>query len=182
MTDNEILELFRQRNETAISECDIKYGAYCMTIAHNILGSREDCEECVNDTWVNAWNSIPPKSPPKLSAFLGRITRNLAIDRYRQARAVKRRAGQTALCLEELSECISDKADFTDEVALKDITDRFLLTLKPESRELFMLRYWYMLPIAEIARRRSLSTGAVKMSLARTRKAFGEFLEKEGIC
>ena len=181
MDDSTIIELYFQRNEQAISQSSLKYGSYCRTIAHNILHSSEDAEECVNDTWSKAWNSIPPSRPNRLSVFLGRITRTLAIDHYRKTNAQKRGGSQIALCLDELSECISDNANITDDYILKDAINRFLQSLRPENARLFMLRYWYMQPIMDIARSLGLSEGAVKMKLKRTRAALKAFLETEGI-
>ena len=106
MRDSEITELYWRRDEAAITQSKLKYGAYCRAIAVNILGSPEDADECVSDTWLSAWNSIPPARPARLSAFLGRITRNRAIDQYRRDRAVKRAGGELPLCLDELGECI----------------------------------------------------------------------------
>ena len=181
MNDNEIIELYWQRSENAISESQQKYGGYCGTIARNILHSAEDAEECVNDTWAKAWNVIPPSKPNRLSVFLGRITRTLAIDRWRAKSTQKRGNGEISLCLDELAECVSNNDSIVDDLILKDALERFLRGLKADAAQLFLLRYWYMLPIKDIALRRSVSEGAVKMSLSRTRAALREFLEKEGI-
>lgn len=181
MNDNEIIELYFQRSEAAIAESGRKYGGYCGTIARNILHSAEDAEECVNDTWRKAWDSIPPSRPSRLSVFLGRITRGLAIDRYRRSSAKKRGSGEVSLCLDELVECVSDRRSIAEDYILKDALDRFLRGLKADSAELFMLRYWYMQPIKDIARSHSMSEAAVKMKLHRIRTALKEFLETEGI-
>ncbi|MBQ7131914.1 MAG: RNA polymerase sigma factor [Oscillospiraceae bacterium] len=181
MKDDEIIKLYFDRCESAIAESDEKYGLYCVKIADNILGDRRDSEECVSDTWVKAWNTIPPQKPAKLSLFFGAITRNLAIDRYRKRKAEKYGAGQIAVCLDELNECIGANGNFADELDLKETLDGFLYALKDEPRRIFMLRYWYMYPIKQIATMCSISEGAVKMSLQRTRNALKKHLEKEGV-
>lgn len=181
MNDNEIIELYWERSESAVAVTEKKYGGYCTVIAENILASREDSEECVNETWMRAWNAMPPDRPSRLSVFLGRITRNLAIDRYRRNQSQKFGGGQTAVCLEELSECISGNESFTDDLILKDCINRFLHSLPKDKRRIFMLRYWYLFPIREIAVRAGMNEGAVKMSLCRTRSMLKEFFEKEGI-
>lgn len=129
MEDSRIIALYFKRSEKAIEESSVKYGRYCSVIANNILHSDYDAEECVNDTWLNAWNSIPPSKPKKLSAFLGSITRNLAFDRYRKSRTNRRGKGQLALCLEELKECIGEKEDFTEIISLKESLNRFMSEL-----------------------------------------------------
>lgn len=180
--DRKIIELFFSRSETAIEEARKKYGKYCNAIALNILHSAEESEECLNDTWLRAWNSIPPNKPERLSVFLGSIARNLAIDRYRKSKSGKRGKGEATVCLEELAECISDEnwSSFTDTVYLKDALNRFLKELSGGARDIFMLRYWYMLPIKEAARRLGIKEGTARMSLSRTRAALREFLENEG--
>lgn len=180
MNDNDIVELYLMRKETAIAETEGKYGIYCKTIAKNILGSEEDSEECVSDTWLKAWNSIPPAKPLRLGLFLGRITRNLAIDRYRAKSAGKRGHNETALCLEELEECVGGGDSIADTVALKDSVNRFLNRLKPREREIFMLRYMYMFSISRIGARLGIKEGTVKMSLSRSRIKLRDFLKKEG--
>ncbi len=180
MKDNDIVELYWKRSESAVTQSQKKYGGYCSVIAVNILGSKEDTEECVNDTWMKAWNNIPPVRPSRLSVFFGRITRNLAIDRYRRNKAEKHGGGQTALCLEELAECVGSSGEFSDDLILKDAINCFLHELSPDRRRIFMLRYWYMYPIKEIAEKINTSEGAVKMSLQRTRGSLKKFLEEEG--
>ena len=120
MEDSHIIDLYWQRDEQAIKESQRKYGGYCSTIAGNILHSAEDTEECVNDTWLRAWNIIPPEKPNRLAVFLGRITRNLAIDRFRSDTSKKRGGGQMALCLDELAECIGEDSPIEDRLALRE--------------------------------------------------------------
>lgn len=181
MEDNIIIELYFQRSETAIRESEKKYGAYCGTIANNILHSQQDSEECVNDTWIRAWNAIPPEKPARLSVFLGKITRNLAIDRWRKLKREKSGSGQINLCLDELAECVGTQETLGDKLDLKEALDSFLSMLKPQTKRIFMLRYWHMCPISDVARLCGISEGAVKMSLRRTRKLLREYLEKEEI-
>lgn len=184
MDDNQIMELYWSRSEDAIAATSEKYGRYCHAIADHILGSREDSEECVNDAYLRLWNAIPPRRPEHLGAFLGAITRNLALDRYRSAGAEKRGAGQTAAVLEELERCApaggrSGRLD--DALALTDALNRFLASLPPQTRRIFMGRYWYFHTIREIAAAYGLSEGKVKMTLLRTRRKLKAHLEKEEV-
>lgn len=181
MNDTQIIELYFSREEQAIAESQLKYGKYCTVIANNILFSKEDSEECVNDTWLHAWNTMPPKKPNRLSLFFGTITRNLAINRYRKRSADKRGGKGVDLCLDELEECVGNGDSFGDSLELKDALDRFMETLKPKPKKIFLVRYWYMLSVKETARVCGVSEGAAKMSLKRTRVELKEFLEKEGI-
>lgn len=181
MEDVTIIGLYWSRDEAAIQECQLKYGSYCRTIANNILSSAEDVEECINDTWLRAWNAIPPARPGRLSVFLGKITRNLAIDKYRKDNAQKHGSGQTALCLDELSECIGERSPIEDKVAFRDLLNTFLSDLSEKHQSIFLMRYWYFLSNQEIAQRHGISEGAVKMTLQRIRKKLKVFLEKEGV-
>lgn len=181
MDDEAIVKLYFERNEWAISETQNKYGRYCHSIANNILHSDEDAEECVNDTYCKAWDSIPPEKPRLLAAFLGRITRNLAINRYLYNRAEKRdKSVETAL--DELEDIIpSGDNDPSDGIALRDAINGFLARLPKNSRIIFVQRYWYMLSVKEIAEGHKLTEGNVRVILLRTREKFREYLEKEGI-
>ena len=180
MEDSVIIELYWQRLEAAISESRTKYGRYCTVIADNILHCPEDTEECLDDTWLKAWEAMPPQKPDRLSVFLGKITRNLAIDRYRKNRAGKYGKGQIALCLDELAECVGTDETIADDLALKKALDGFLQELEGEAKDIFMLRYWHMFSVKEIANRLGKSDGAVKMSLQRTRSKLRSYLEQEG--
>lgn len=184
MEDKQIVDLYWARSEKAISETADKYGRYCYTIAYNILHSNEDSEECVNDTYLHAWNAMPDQRPNRLSAFLGRITRNLSLKRWEKYTAKKRGAGQVPLALDELRECIP-ATNYTDSVAddivLTDVLNRFLASLTAEKRNIFMRRYWYLSPVAEIASDLAISESKVKMSLLRSRNELKQLLEKEGI-
>ncbi len=184
MEDNQIVDLYWARSEKAISETSNKYGHYCYYIAYNILHSKEDSEECVNDTYLNAWNAMPDQRPNILSAFLGRITRNLSLQRWEKYTAQKRGAGQVPLVLDELQDCIpaTDKTDhIVDDLMLADLLNRFLASLTAEKRIIFMRRYWYLCPVAEIASDFAISESKVKMSLLRSRNELKLLLTKEGI-
>lgn len=180
MEDSKIIELYFKRSEQAIRESQDKYGRQCGIIAFNILHSKEESEECVNDTWLKAWNSIPPKKPNRLAVFLGRISRNLAIDRYRKQRREKRGGGEIAVCLDELAECVGYEETFPEDVSLTELLKSFLAEQTPQAKEIFLLRYWYVFGINDIAQRLKLTEGAVKMSLYRTRTALRLYLENEG--
>lgn len=183
MVDQQIVELYCQRSESAIVETDIKYGRYCHTIANRILSNEEDSKECVNDTYLKAWESIPPHRPDPLSAFLGRITRNLALNRYKHDRAKQRAPERVPLVLEELHECVPDPKttdQLIDDLVLTDLLNRFLAALSIENRMIFMRRYWYLSPVKRIAMDYSLSESKVKMSLLRSRNKLKRMLEKEG--
>lgn len=184
MEDNQIVDLYWARSENAISETERKYGRYCHYIAYNILHSDEDSEECVNDTYLNAWNAMPDKQPSRLAAFLGTITRNLALKRWERYNAEKRGSGQVMLALDELQECVpatNNENQIVDDLVLAEVFNRFLASLPKEKRKIFMRRYWYLSPVAEIAENYSISESKVKMSLLRTRNELKLVLEKEGI-
>lgn len=184
MDDKEIITLYWNRNECAIDETAKKYGKYCHGIAYNILHNTEDAEECVSDTFLNAWNSIPPQTPTRLSAFLGRVARNLALNRWDYNTAEKRNGGSAPLVLEEMAECIPGKEDMeniADAMDFKDVLNRFLSALPKEKRIIFLRRYWYFCTIEEIARDFHKSESGVKMMLLRLRTDFRTFLMKEGV-
>lgn len=184
MEDDAIVELYWQRSEEAIVQTDRKYGRYCRTIAYNILQDQDDCDECLNDTYMRAWNIIPPKRPTFLSALLAKITRNLALDRQKFSRAEKRGGGQVPLVLEELADCIpggTDAEEILEKKAIAEILNRFLRSLPQRTREIFMLRYWYLCSVKKIAESMALSESNVKMTLLRSRRQLKTLLEKEGV-
>lgn len=184
MEDHEIIRLYWDRDETAIRATDEKYGAYCTAIARNILASREDAEECVSDTWLRAWNAMPPQRPNILSAFLGRITRNLSFNRCRFHTAQKRHGGELPLILEELEECVSGgetPEEALDRKALTQAIERFLDTLPPVKRSIFVDRYWYARSVSEIARRRHMTENHVSVTLSRLRQKLRRHLMERGI-
>ena len=184
MEDKKIVDLYWLRSESAISETASKYGKYCYIIAHNILYSIEDSEECVNDTYMRAWNSMPQHRPSVLKTFLGKITRNLALNRYKSLTAEKRNSGQMPLALEELQECIpgqDNTASIADDMALVEIFNRFLASLSAQQRKVFMRRYWYLSSIKEISTDYGIGESKGKMSLMRSRNELKALLETEGI-
>lgn len=184
MEDTRIIELFFERSEEALVESERKYGRYCGTIALNILGNREDAEECVSDTWLRAWNAIPPMKPRILKAFLGRITRNLALNVLEKNRAEKRGGGEGTAVLDELEEWIADshaEVWSADRYVLTETLNRFLKELPEEKRTIFIRRYWHMDQVKEIAEDLGIGESKVKMTLLRTRNALAEVLRKEGI-
>lgn len=184
MRDTDIIALYWRRDESAIKETVRKYGGYCYAIAYNILGRKEDSDECVNDTWLKAWDAMPPNRPAKLSCFLGKITRNLSFDKLKSNNAKKRGGGEIKLVIDELDACIP--AFDTVEQALSDeefgrLINRFLRTLPERERNLFLSRYWYSNPIAKIADIFSMKENTVKASLFRSRIKLKCYLEKEDI-
>ena len=182
MDDNGIISLYWDRDEQALRETANKYGPYCHTIAYNVVKNRQDAEECVNDTYVQAWNAMPPQKPTVLRAFLGKITRNLAINRYRAAHSKRRGGGQLPAVLEELEDCFSDGPEAAlEEAELTRLLDRFLRQLPSKDCIVFVRRYWYMDSLADIAGRCHMALGSVKSSLHRSRKKLKDYLEQEGI-
>ena len=184
MEDSQILALYFARSETAIQETDRKYGRYCYRIAYSILASQQDSEESVNDTYLSAWNSIPPRKPVRLSTYLGKLTRNISIDRWRGTSAQKRGNGETALALEELGECVSGQPGMEEAMVQKEVIaslNRFLASLSEDERTVFLCRYWYVNSMEEIARKTGFSLGKVKSMLHRTRKKLAVNLQKEGL-
>jgi len=184
MLDSEIIALYWARNEDAIGETSRKYGAYCRTIARNILGSPQDAQECLNDAWLAAWSSIPPHRPAILSAYLGKITRRIALKKRRSALALKRGGGETALALDELRECIPDKGDVETALEMQQlnrIIDSFLGSLAETDRRVFIRRYWAMASIEEIALHFGFSQSKVKSMLHRARLKLMNRLKEEGI-
>ena len=184
MKDTEIIELYQKRNEAAIAESDKKYGAYCFTVANNILANKEDSGECVNDTWFHTWNIIPPQYPERLKMFFAKITRNLSINKLKGRNSKKRGAGEITLVLDELEECVPDSSSvesIIDEKLLTEYIKDFLEKIPRRDRQLFLLRYFFTESVSGIASRYKLSENAVYVSLRRTRKKLKDHLEKEGI-
>lgn len=182
MEDKQIVELYWERSETAISETEKKYGRYCHYIAYQILYNDEDAKEVVNDTYLKTWNTIPTQRPDPLKPYVGTISRQLALDEYKEQHAQKR-GGQVPLVLDELSECIPDNnsgIDIGESVSLSDALNRFIWALPKQTRNIFVRRYFYMSTIAEIAKDFSMKESNVTMHLFRTRKKLEQFLKKEG--
>ncbi len=184
MEDHEIIELYNARSETAIAQTDAKYGAFCRSIAFHILRDAEDAAECVSDTYLAVWNAIPPRRPQCLRAFLGKITRNLSLNRLEKQNAQKRGGTQTNLVLEELSSCIPDKSGaetITEDMVIRETLNRFLKSLSETERWVFVRRYWYTDSVGEIAAKMNASENRVYVLLHRTRKKLKTMLEKEGV-
>jgi len=184
MEDRDIVALFWQRSGDAIPAASGKYGGYCTAIAANILPDPRDAEECVNDTWLGAWNAMPEQRPSLLGAFLGRITRNLAFDRFRSRHAQKRGGGELPLVLEELAACVPaspSAAQAAEDAELERAVDGFLHTLPERDRDIFLRRYWYAEPLSEVAGRYGMKLNTVKSSLYRSREKLRAFLEQEGV-
>ena len=183
MEDNQIVELYFQRNADAIKETDSKYGSYCFAIADNILHNREDSEECVNDTWLGAWNAMPPQRPNMLRMFLAKITRNLSFNRFNVRSAEKRGGGEIHLVLDELAECIANESDTENEYLAKELEQcikLFVRGLPEREGNVFVRRYFFTEPVSMIAKRYSMTDNNVMVSLSRTRKKLKAHLEKEG--
>lgn len=183
MEDAKIVQMYWDRNPEAISVTAQKYGSYCSSIAINILGNNEDAEECVNDTYLNAWNAMPPHKPGILATFLGKITRNLAFNRYKYNRAKKRGDGEVTIVLGELSECVSGKNNVEEEMEYKELVkaiNTFVETLTPVKRSIFVCRYWYTDSVSDIAARLGMREGTVSMMLNRLRVKLHKYLSERG--
>ena len=183
MEDFEIVEMYWDRNENAIAQTDRKYGKYCRKIAYNILFDREDTEECVSDTWLQTWNSIPVQRPENLSTYVGKICRNISINLYEKLNAEKRGGHETDACLDEMAEVVGKGSDVEEQLDLSVLTDvinNFLQSCDKETRIIFVQRYWYMVPVKDIAKENGLSESKVKMTLLRTREKLKEYLQEEG--
>lgn len=183
MEDRQIVALYWAREEQALAETQSKYGGYCASIAWNVLHDDRDTEECLNDTWLRAWNAMPPQKPDLLSVFLGSITRNLSLDRWRSRQSKKRGSGRLEALFSELEDCVADGVSLEDRVALAELgrlLDRFLQALPQKERCLFVRRYWYGDSISDLARRYHMSQSAVKVGLHRIRNKLKIRLEEEG--
>lgn len=184
MESKEIVELFFSRDERAIEAVSDKYGAYCGSIAMNILGSKEDSEECINDAFMKAWELIPPNKPEKLPAFLGKLTRNAAINCLRRQNALKRGCGETAAVFDEISEFTPDKFSVEEQTEKKELVsaiNEFLKKLPEKKRNVFICRYWYCDSIKEIAEQQGLSESNVSVILNRTGQKLKKHLTEKGM-
>ena len=184
MDDTQIVELYWARKESAIEETEAKYGSYCYSIAQNILHNPDDAKESVNDTWLDAWNCMPPHRPSVLSTFLGKLTRRISIDKWRRSNAKKRGDGQLPLVLAELEDCISDGKSIEEETEhklLNEVIAAFVKSLPETEQKVFLCRYWYMDSVNSIATRFRFSESKVKSMLYRTREKLRACLEKEGL-
>ena len=183
MDDLEIIELYWSRSENAILATVEKYGKYCYFIAYRILEDHEDAMECVNDTYLRAWDSMPPERPDSLAAFLGKITRNLSLNRWKQDRTKKRGGAEADLAFEELEMCIAagqDPAESMELQALTGLINSFLFDQPERNRNIFLRRYWMLSPIKEIADFYGVSESRIKSILFRMRKKLGKLLQNEG--
>lgn len=180
MQDQEIIELFQARNEAAISEVAEKYGAFCKRLAKGILGNDADADECVSDAYLALWNRIPPGQPRSLSAFLGKIVRNISLDRLDYNRA-SCRAGELLPILDEIAEIVSDgNTKALDSLLFTESMNRFLAGERKQMRQIFVRRYFFCDSVRDIAKRLMISESHVRSSLFRTRKKLAEHLKKEG--
>ena len=182
MEDSEIIRLFQERDERAISEAQSKYGAFCLRLAGSITRDEEDARECVNDAWLRVWNHIPPDEPENFRAYLGRIVRNLALNRYEHEHAEKRSAAMTEI-LDEWEDCLPASSDVEKEIDAKELTallDRWLSALPAEDRRMFVRRYWYGDSVKELAKRAGVRAGAMTQRLYRLRLELRSLLTKEG--
>ena len=185
MEDRKIVDLYWQRDENAIPETAAKFGGYCRTIAYNILSDAEDAEECLNDTWLRAWNTMPTNRPSRLAPYLGKLSRWISLTRLREKTSLKRGGGETELVLDELTEAVDSGADVEKAVELKELNAalrRFLKTLGETERQVFLARYWFIASIAEIAEKFGFSESKVTSMLHRTRKKLLAYLKEEGLC
>ncbi len=183
MDDEKIVQLYWDRDEHAIPATAEKYGNYCNAIAKNILGNKEDAEECVNDTYLQAWNSMPPHRPSVLQTFLGKIVRNLSLNKYKRNNSSKRGNGELPAVLDELSDLISERDNVDqnfDDKELVGAIDAFLNTLSAEKKSIFICRYWYTDSIAKIANQHGMKEGAVSMILNRLRLKLSKYLSERG--
>ena len=183
MSDEEIIALYFARDEQALAQTDAKYGPYCFSLANAILPSREDAEEALNDTYLKAWQSMPPKKPAVLRLFLGKLTRRLSLQRLRRQGRLKRGGGEAALALEELGDCVPLGGDAQQALEGRELTrllNRFLSGLPAAQRQVFLARYWYGAAVKDIARQFGYSESKVKSMLYRTREKLRLTLEKEG--
>ncbi|MDO5400918.1 MAG: sigma-70 family RNA polymerase sigma factor [Eubacteriales bacterium] len=182
MDDSQIVELYWQRSEQAISETEEKYGGYCYSVAYNVLSSREDAQECVNDTYLAAWDNLPPHRPACLGSFLGKLTRRISISRWRRSSSQKRGGGQVLLALEELDGCVADPRDVEGTFQLKQTVrclNRFLAALPKTERDVFLRRYFLLDGVKDIAESFGFTESKVKSMLLRTRTRLRTALEKE---
>ncbi len=183
MNDSQIISLFWSRNEDALRETSDKYGKYCYSIAYRILGDDRDAEECVNDSYLNLWNSIPPHQPARLAPFLGKITRFLALKKQRSNRTQKRGGKQFLMAYDELEECLPGKEDPAEQLQMQELAetiDRFLDRLSEDEQRCFISRYWFFDSIAEISQKTGFTQSKIKSILFRTRKQLQNHLKKEG--
>lgn len=184
MEDEKIINLYWQRDESAIDESQVKYGNYINSIAYRILQSFEDASECENDTYLSAWNTMPPTMPKSLRGYLGMLCRSCSLDRWRRSNAQKRGTGETQVSLSELEECVPDNKsidDVLEDKELAGIISEFLRKLPEAECSIFIYRYWYLASIKEICEKFGMTESKIKTTLYRTRIKLREQLIREGI-
>lgn len=182
MEDEEIIALYFARDEKAIAETDRKYGTRCRRLGIRILGNPQDAEECCNDVWLKAWNTIPPQKPAFFSAYLVKLMRNAALNLYEKLHAEKRGGTQTAVLLDELEDCLAAPDDIEAQISESETAEllrQYLKNVSEEARNIFILRYVYMMPVKDIAKKYEIGVSKVKVSLHRTRKGLRDFLGGE---
>ena len=183
MDDNQILALYFNRMPEAIEATSRKYGTYCYSISYNILGNKQDAEECVNDTYLSVWERIPPVRPTCFSVFLGKITRNISISRWRSGQTIKRGKGQISIAIDELDYCLSSGFSLEEHYInseLKSLLNEFLGGLKDTERRVFLCRYWYLDSVSDIADQFGFSQSKTKSMLLRTRNKLKRYLLEKG--
>lgn len=184
MNDEKIIELYWQRNQSALSQTDLKYGGLCRGIALNILGCREDAEESVSDAYLSLWNSLPPQRPACFKAYTATTARNISLNRLRERRSKKHGGGEIRLALEELDGCLASDSCVEREYDLKELAgaiESFLYSLPDDDRKIFMCRYWLLSPVSDIAAKLGFSGSKVKTSLFRSRQKLREYLTREAL-
>lgn len=184
MEDQFIVELFFSEPDSALEQLRAKYEHYCHTVAFNILGNNEDCDECINDMLLRVWNSIPPNRPENLAAYVGKITRNLALDKMRKSKAERRGGGEASIAIEELGDILHSDNELErleDSKEIQEALNRFLESLSKTERGVFMRRYWMMEPVAMIASTYGMSLSKASSMLHRLRQRLKKQLEKDGI-
>ena len=185
MEDSAIVNLYWQRSDQAIPETKRKYGSYCHTVSMRIVNNLEDAEECVNDTWLGAWNSMPENRPSYLAPYLAKLTRWLSLSKLKTKNRFKRGGGEVTLSLEELGSELGTGTDLAQQIELKELSEYlniFLSELPAEERKVFLARYWYAASIREISEKSGYSESKVKSMLLRTRRKLKKALEEEGLC
>lgn len=183
MDDGNIIKLYFERSEDAIPETEKKYGKYCISVAKNVLGNEEDAKECLNDALLVLWNEIPPKIPEVFSAFAGKITRNIALNRFRKNTAEKRGGSETSAVLDEISEFVSGRDNIEEDFEQKEIiaaVNEFLAEFPKEKRKIFVSRYWYFMSIGEIVEKTGRNEKFIHNTLTRTRAKLKKYLEERG--
>lgn len=185
MDDKQIVDLYWARSEKAIEETERKFGSYCRTVSYNILANTADAEECVNDTWLKAWNSMPTHRPSILAPYLGKLTRWLSLTRLREKNSLRRGGGELPLVLDELAETLDSGQNTEREMELRELNEalrHMVKALSKDERDVFLCRYWYMASIREIAEKTGFSESKVKTMLHRTRNKLLSQLKEEGLC